>query len=97
MNVGVGRIQLRLPENDSLKGKRHTLRSVIDRVKGRFNVSIAEVDDNDRWCLITLGVTCVSNDARHANEMLSRVVDYIDSIRGDAELLDYQVEILTAF
>ncbi len=97
MNVGVGRIQLRLPENDSLKGKRHTLRSVIDRVKGRFNVSIAEVDDNDRWRLITLGVTCVSNDSRHANEMLSRVVDYIDSIRGDAELLDYQVEILTAF
>lgn len=97
MNVGIGRIQLRLPENDSLKGKRHTLRSVIDRVKGRFNVSIAEVDDNDRWRLITLGVTCVSNDSRHANEMLSRVVDYIDSIRGDAELLDYQVEILTAF
>lgn len=97
MNIGIGRIQLRLPENGSLKGKRHTLRSVIDRVKGRFNVSIAEVDDNDRWHLITLGVTCVSNDSRHANEMLSRVVDYIDSIRGDAELLDYQVEILTAF
>ncbi|MBI4308113.1 MAG: DUF503 domain-containing protein [Chloroflexi bacterium] len=97
MNVGVCRIQLRLPENDSLKGKRHTLRSITDRVKGRFNVAIAEVDDNDQWRFITLGVTCVTNDARHANEVLSHVVDYIDSVRGDAELLDYEVEVLTAF
>ena len=97
MNIGVCRVQLRLPENDSLKGKRHLLRSITDRVKGRFNVSIAEVGDNEHWHFMTLGVTCVSNDARHANEVLSHVVNYIDSIRGDAELLDYEVEIVTAF
>ena len=96
MNIGVCLITLQLPENHSLKGKRMLLRSVIDRVKHRFNVSIAEVADNDDWHLATLGVSCVSNDSRHANEVLSRVVAYVDSIRGDAELLDYEIELLNS-
>ena len=94
MHVGICSIQLRLPENDSLKGKRRALRSICSRVRSRFNVSIAEVDDNDRWQLLTLGISCVSNDSRHANEVLSRVVDYVQSIRGDVELLDYDLEII---
>ena len=94
MNVGVCSIRLRIPENGSLKGKRSVFRSISSRVRSRFNVSIAEVEDNDRWQLLTLGVSCVSNDSRHVNEMLSRVVDYVQSIRGDAELMDYSVEIL---
>ena len=94
MHIGICAIQLRIPENDTLKGKRRVLRSLVSRVHSRFNVSIAEVDDNDRRRLLTLGVTCVSNNPRHANEMLSRVVAYIEDIRGDAELLDYGLEII---
>ena len=96
MNVGTCVIKLRLPENDNLKGKRHVVKSISERVRHRFNVSIAEVDDNHLWQIITLGISCTSNDSRHANEMLSKVVDYIDQIRGDAEFLDYQMEIITA-
>ena len=96
MNVGALRVRLRLPENNSLKGKRRILRSITSQVSNRFNVSIAEVDDQDLWQLATLGVSCVSNDGRHANEVLSRVMDFIESIRSDAEVLDYEIEILHA-
>ena len=94
MNIGICRTQLRVPENGSLKDKRRIVRSVSDRVRNRFNVSIAEVEDNDNWHLLTIGICCVSNNARHANEVLSKVVDYITALRLDAELVDYQVEIL---
>lgn len=94
MNVGVAKIRLRLPENLSLKGKRRVLKSIISRVEGKFTVSIAEVDDNDRWQLATLGISCVSNDQRHANEILSKVVDFIVRGRFEVEILDYEIEIL---
>ncbi len=94
MHVGICTIQLRLPGNGSLKGKRSVVRSLTARVRSRFNVSIAEVEDNEKWQLLTLGVSCVSNDARHANEMLSRVVDYVLGMRGDVELLDYSLEVI---
>ena len=94
MHIGICAIQLRMPENDTLKGKRRLLRSLVARVRSRFNVSIAEVDDNDRRRLLTLGVSCVSNDPGHANEVLSRVVAYVQDTRGDAELMDYSLEII---
>lgn len=95
MNIGICRIALRLPENDNLKGKRMLVRSVTDRVRNKFNVSIAEVADNDDWQLLTLGIAYVSNDGRQANEVLSKVVEYIDSIKDDAEMLDYDIELIT--
>ncbi len=95
MNVGVCRVKLRFPENLSLKGKRQILKSVIARLKNRFNVSVAEVDNNDRWQLATIGVCCVSNDSKFSNQVLSKVVDFIVNSRSDAELVDYEIEILS--
>lgn len=94
MHVGVLKIKLRLPENETLKGKRQVIRSVIARVRNTFNVCIAEVDDQDYWQLATLGVTCVSNDPQHANEMLSKVLNFITNCRYDCELLDSQLEVI---
>ncbi len=96
MNVGAMGVRLRLPENHSLKGKRKTVKSITALVTNRFNVSIAEVDDHDLWQIATLGVSCVSSDGRHANEVLSKVLDFIESNRGDAEILDYEIEIIHA-
>ncbi|MDY6892936.1 MAG: DUF503 domain-containing protein [Chloroflexota bacterium] len=96
MNIGALIIRLRLPENHSLKGKRRVIRSITSQVSNKFNVSIAEIDDHDLWQLATLGITCVSNDGRHANEILSHVVSFIGTIRGDAEIIDYEIEILHA-
>ena len=97
MNVGVCKISFRLPENQSLKGKRQVVSSVISRVKNKYNVSIAEIDDADLWQLVTLGITCVSNSAPHANEMLSKVVDFIVNSRLDIEILDYEIKITSVF
>lgn len=94
MNVGVCKVRLRLPGNRSLKGKRRVIKPIITRVAGKFDVSIAEVDDNDRWQLATLGISYVSNDRRHANEVLSRVVDFIVGGCFDVEVLGYDIEIL---
>ncbi len=95
MHVGVCTLQLRMPENGSLKDKRQIIRSVTDCVRGRFNVSIGEVEDNDTWRLATLGIACVSNDPRHADEMLSNVVRFIQDLRLDAEVVDIQTEVIS--
>jgi len=94
MNVGVCRISLRLPENLSLKGKRQVLKSITTRVKNKFNVSIAEVDDQDLWQLATLGICCVSNNKRYTNKVLSKVVGFITNSRFEVEILNYEIEIL---
>ncbi len=97
MNVAVCRMDLRLPENLSLKGKRRVVKSITARVSGKFNVAIAEVDGEDAWQHATLGISCISNDRRHANEIISRVIAFIISSRPDAEILDYQIEIIPVF
>ena len=87
MNVGVCKITLRLPENQSLKGKRRVISSLSSRLRGKFNVSVAEVDNNEAWQLATLGITCVSNSARHTDEVLQSAVAYIESSREDLEVI----------
>jgi uncharacterized protein YlxP (DUF503 family) len=94
MHVGVARIALHLADNGSLKGKRMVVRSVIGRVRHRFNVAVAEVETQDAWRLATLGVVCVSDDPRHANEMLSKVIDFIEGERLDAEVGSVDLELI---
>ncbi len=94
MNIGVCKIRLRLPENLSLKGKRQVLKSITTRVRNKFNVSVAEVDDHDRWQLATIGICCVSNNNRYTNEVLSKVVDFVINTHFAVEILDYEIEIL---
>ncbi len=94
MVIGVCRIRLRLPENQSLKGKRAVLKSLLARLQNKFKVSAAEVGDNDSWQLATIGVACVSNDERHANQVLAAVVDFVRKERLDAEILDVETEII---
>jgi len=97
MNVGVCRVRVRLAENLSLKGKRRVLKSVTSRVQGKFNVCVAETDDNDLWQLATLGICCISNDKRYNNEVLSRVVNFITDSRFELEVLDYEIELMPVF
>jgi len=94
MNVGVAQVSLRLPENLSLKGKRQVLKSIVSRVRNKFDVAIAEVDNNDDWHLMTLGISAVSNDRRFTNSVLSNVVEFIEKARFEAEMLDYEIEII---
>ena len=97
MNVGVCKLSLRLPENQSLKGKRRVVSSLCSKVRNKFNVAIAEVADNDSWQLATLGVTCVSNNSRHVDEVLDQVVSFIERSRDDFELIGEERETLSGF
>jgi len=97
MNVGVCKINLRIPENESLKGKRHVLQSVITRVRDKFHVAVAEVENGDKWQIATIGVCCVSNNSRLTNEMMSRIIDFIVTSRFDIEVLDYEMELVAVF
>jgi uncharacterized protein YlxP (DUF503 family) len=94
MHVGVCTIELRLPGNDSLKGKRTVIKSVVTRVSREFNVSIAEVDAQNTWQRAVLGVACVSSSGEYAHGQLERVVQWIELNRPDVVLLEYEIEML---
>jgi uncharacterized protein YlxP (DUF503 family) len=94
--IGVCRVTLRLPENHSLKGKRQVLKSLISRLHNRFNVSAGEFETQDSWQIASLGVSCVSTDERHADEVMASVIGFIRRERLDAEVLDVETEIIRA-
>jgi uncharacterized protein YlxP (DUF503 family) len=81
MIVGICSIELLLAENHDLKGKRRALKSIKDRVRNRFNVSIAEIEDLDAWQRSTLGVACVSKDRDQVERTLSQVASFVDDLR----------------
>jgi uncharacterized protein len=93
MFVGVARLTLQIPESGSLKAKRQVLRRVTDRLKARFNVAVAEVDDQDAWQKATLGLTVVGNERRHVDEQLEKVIHYVEEMYV-APLVSRQTEIM---
>ena len=97
MNIGVCRIELRIPGNQSLKGKRAVIKPMIARLKNSYNVSVAEIDNQDLWQRATLGIACVSNHRRHADETLATIIRFIVQNYPDLELLDSEVEVFPAF
>ncbi|MGD0794768.1 MAG: DUF503 domain-containing protein [Dehalococcoidales bacterium] len=94
MNIGVGKVSLRIPENMELKGKRQVLKSITSRIRHKFEVAVAEVDDNDAWQRATIGFCCISNNKRFSNQVLSKVVAFIEDSHFDIEILDYEIEII---
>jgi uncharacterized protein YlxP (DUF503 family) len=94
MIVGVLYLVLSLPASESLKDKRQVVKSVLARVRNQFNVAAAEVETQDHRQVATLGFSCVSNDGRHAEQMLAKVLAYIENGRWEAEVTDYSVEII---
>jgi uncharacterized protein YlxP (DUF503 family) len=84
-------VQIFLPESRSLKDKRQVLNSLKERIHNRFGVSIAEVEHNELWQRATLGVAVVSNAMEHANEVLSKTVNFIEQDLR-VQVLDYFIE-----
>ena len=80
MFVCVGRVTIDIPAVGSLKGKRQVLRRVTDRVKAKFNVAVAEVDDNDVYTRGVIALAVVGNDRRHVNEMMDKILQYIEDM-----------------
>lgn len=94
MFVCVARVTLQIPESGSLKAKRQVLRRITDRVKARFNASVAEVDDNDLWQKAQLAMAVVGNDKRHVGEQMDKILQFIEDMYV-APVTHREVETLT--
>ena len=94
MQIGTARLTFHLPYNNSLKGKRQLSQSLISRLRQRFNVSVAEVDGQELWQLLVLGIASVSNQNSHANQVLDEVLAYVRGLQLDAELVGVERDIL---
>ena len=94
VSVGVLKIVLHLPESGSLKSKRQVVGGLLRRIRAEFQVSAAEVGDGNLWQLAELGIACVSNDSRHADEIMSRVVTFVESRARDAVVAGVSTELL---
>lgn len=93
LRVGVLKIEIHIPESSSLKEKRAVLRSIKDRMKGTFNVSLCEVDNHDKWQVATFGVSCVSNEKRHVDSTLNKVRDFFEKDRNIV-VINHEMEII---
>ena len=93
MVVGILKIDLHLHDNRSLKGKRKIVKSMVDRIKYKFNVSVAEVGSNDKWQKIELGISTIGNDRRHIDASLNNICGFVDSLYL-AEIVNSKIEIL---
>ncbi|ATW23676.1 DUF503 domain-containing protein [Candidatus Formimonas warabiya] len=94
MVVGTCTFEMHLNTSQSLKDKRRVLKSVIERVKNKFNVSIAEVDRQDNWQIAVIGIAVVSNNSVHVNQVLNNVAHFIEDASDEIEVIHVLMEII---
>lgn len=92
MIIVAAMITLVIPENDSLKGKRRVVKSLIEKVRHKFDAAVAEVGDNDLWQKAKIGVALVGNDSQFLESRLQQIMKFIES-HYLAEIIDSQVEL----
>ncbi len=93
VNVGCLQIVLHVPDAQSLKDKRRIVRGLLDRVRDRFQVAAAEVDDQDAWQSAVVGFSCVSSDARHAASVMEKVLAFVRETPA-ARVIEHELETL---
>ena len=90
MVIGICNFALHLPVIHSLKEKRSVIKPLIGRIRQRYNVSVAETGNQDKWQLADIAVVCVSGDSMHAHRLLEQVISFIE---GDSNLLIINVSL----
>jgi len=93
MIVGVCTVELFIPEGHSLKGKRQVLQSLKSRLREKFNLSVAEVGEQDLWQKSILGLACVANESSHVNQVLEQALNLIRGV-PTIELVRSRIELL---
>lgn len=93
MIIGILEIEIYIYESNSLKDKRRVLRSLMERLKNKFNISIAETGLNDKWNRSIIGISSVSNDTIQMNRILSNVLEFIEN-DSRVEITYENIEIL---
>jgi uncharacterized protein YlxP (DUF503 family) len=97
MVIGVARVVLQIPAAQSLKDKRQIIKSLLAQVQREFRIAAGEVDLHDQWQVAVIGLSCVSTSASHADEVLAKAVNFLNGRRIEAELADYETEIIHVF
>jgi uncharacterized protein YlxP (DUF503 family) len=92
--VALCTIDLHLAGNGSLKGKRSRLKPILVRIRREYNVSAAEVDNNDLWQSATIALVAVGNDVAYLHGLMEKAVRWIENNRFDVELVDYHIELI---
>ena len=93
MIVGAALIEMHVHGSQSLKAKRGVVRSIVSRVRNRFNLSVAEVGGQGTWQSVQLGLSAAGSDTGVVRSELRRAIDFVEGL-GLAEVLDSEVEIL---
>jgi hypothetical protein len=93
MTVGIARVTFRLHGNQSLKEKRKVVKSIVDKSRHRFNVSVAEVAEQDRHQRAVIGVAVIGSDARVLNAVLDHILAFMESM-GVADLVEREIELI---
>ncbi|MEO5631737.1 MAG: DUF503 domain-containing protein [Nitrospiraceae bacterium] len=91
--VGLCTVELFIPESQSLKDKRQVLLSLKDRLREKFNLSVAEVDGQDLWQKAVLGLVCVANEGRYVNQVCDQALNLIRNVPA-VEIVQSRVELL---
>lgn len=94
MIIGSCLIDLHLPGNGSLKGKRSILKPLLARLHREFNVSTAEVNYQDVWQSAQIALVTVSNDVGQVQRLLERAVRWIEKYRPDLSIVDWHIEVI---
>jgi hypothetical protein len=92
MIVAAARLTLIIPENDSLKGKRKVVRSLIEKARHKFDAAMAEVGDNDLWRKAQVGVALVGNDSQLLEARMQQIMKFIEN-QYVVEIIDSQMEL----
>lgn len=93
MVVGVAVFRMFIHQSFSLKHKRQIVKSIMGKVRAKFDISIAEVGDNDKWQIAALAAAVVSNDSAHAHSMLETIHHFIEDLHL-AEITDFSTEFI---
>jgi uncharacterized protein YlxP (DUF503 family) len=91
--VGLCTIELFIADSHSLKDKRQVLMSLKDRLRQKFNLSVAEVEAQDLWQRAVLAVACVANDGRHVNQVLDQALNVVRN-HPASEIVQSRIELL---
>ena len=94
MNTGICKITLHIPGNQSLKDKRRVVKSIVAKLRNQYNVSAAEVDSYDLWQMATLGISYVSNSNQHVDEVMTKVIQFINNYYPETEIVSQEIEII---
>lgn len=94
MHIAILQLKINIPQALNLKNKRKVVNSLMQKLKNKFNITIAEIANNDAWQLATIGIASVSNDAQYLQQVMNKLLDMIDEMQGDFYLMDHQLEII---